>query len=471
MENRIVSCGKSPVFLVIIFFHFFLFSGVAWAENSTTGQQKDIYSPETVFENQRGVDHEALAVLSEYLTQAALKNPELEAAFHSWKAALEKVPQVKALPDPRFTFGYFIRSIETRTGPQRARLGIAQTFPWFGKLDLKGDVAMQEANAIKAQYDAIKLKIFNSVKNAFYEYAYLAKAVEISRENIELLRYLEGVVRARYSAGATPYSDVIKTQVELEKLEDRLNTLEDLRKPIMARLNAAMNMPVDSELPWPADVPVMLISLTDKELFEQLPENNPQVKRYEYLEAKAKAGTELARKEFFPDFTLGLETIATDPAQGPMMVEDSGEDPVIASVSINIPLWGSKRRAAVQEFEAERLSAVKGNEATRQSLLSDMQLALYKYRDAQRKIDLYHNTLIPKADQSLSVTLEAFQAGIRSSLDLIDAEKTLLEFELSYIRALADQAQRVAELEMLLGKEIPCKIHGLLMPKSGIKER
>jgi len=471
MENRIVSCGKSPVFLVLIFFQFFLFLGVAWAENSTTGQQKDIYSPETVFENQRGIDHEALTVLSEYLTQAALKNPELEAAFYRWKAALEKVPQVKALPDPRFTFGYFIRSIETRTGPQRARFGIAQTFPWFGKLDLKGDVAMQEANAIKAQYDAIKLKIFNMVKNAFYEYAYLAKAVEISRENIELLSYLESVVRARYSAGATPYSDVIKTQVRLGKLEDRLKTLEDLRKPIMARLNAAMNNPVDSELPWPADVPVMLISLTDKELFEQLPENNPQVKRYEYLEAKAKAGTELARKEFFPNFTLGLQTIATDPAEGPMMVEDSGEDPVIASVSINIPLWWNKRQAAVREAQAKRLSAVKGNEATRQRLLSDMQLALYKYRDAQRKIDLYHNTLIPKADQSLGVTLEAFQAGTRSSLDLIDAEKTLLEFELSYIRALADQAQKVAELEMLLGKEIPCKIHGSLMPKSSIKEQ
>ena len=301
--------------------------------------------------------------------------------------------------------------------------------------------------------------------------AYLAKAVEISRENIELLRYLENVIRTRYSAGATPYSDVIRTQVELGKLEDRLKTLEDFRKPIMARLNAAMNMPVDSELPWPADVPVMLVSLTDKELFEQLPENNPQVKKYEYLEAKAKAGTELAQKEFFPDFTFGLQTIATDPASGPMMIEDSGDDPVIASVSINIPLWGGKRRAAVREAEAKRLSAVKGNEAIRQALLSDMQLALYRYRDAQRKINLYQNTLIPKADQSLGVTLEAFQAGTRSSLDLIDAEKTLLEFQLSYIRALADQAQRVAELEMLLGKEIPCKIHGSLMPKSGIKER
>jgi cobalt-zinc-cadmium efflux system outer membrane protein len=144
---------------------------------------------------------------------------------------------------------------------------------------------------------------------------------------------------------------------------------------------------------------------------------------------------------------------------------DSGKDAVIASVTVNIPFWWEKRKAAVRESQAKLASTSKGAEALKRSLQSDMELALYKYRDAQRKIDLYQNTLIPKAEEALGVTLEAFQAGTRSSLDLIDAEKTLLEFELSFIRALADQAQRLAELEWLLGKEIPCQIHGVVMPR------
>jgi outer membrane protein TolC len=465
MANRVFSSLSYLGFLCFAFIVYFCFSGTAWAE-----QEKNLPSPEIPVRNQSAVEHEALTTLSEYLTQAALNNPELEAAFYRWKAALEKVPQVKALPDPRFTFGYFIQSIETRTGPQRARLGIAQPFPWFGKLNLKGDMAMQEANAARAQYDAIKLKIFYEVKAAYYEYAYLAKAVEITRENIELLSYLENVARARYSAAAIPYADVLRTQVELGKLEDRLRTLMDLRKPIMAKLIATMNMRVDTELPWPPDVPVMLISLNDEELFEELPEYNPQIKRYEYLEAREKAGIDLAQKEFLPDVTFGLETIVTDPALN-VMAPDTGEDPVIASVSINIPLWLGKRRAAVREATFKRLSAIRDKNGITQELLSDLQLALYKYRDGHRKIDLYQDTLIPKADQSLGVTLEAFQAGTRSSLDLIDAEKTLLEFELSYIRAVADQAQSFAKLEMLLGKEIPCKIHGSLIPKPPIGDR
>jgi outer membrane protein TolC len=398
-------------------------------------------------------------VLSQYLVQAAFNNPELEAAFQRWKAALEKIPQVKALPDPKFTFSYFVRSVETRTGPQRAGVGITQAFPWFGKLDLKGDMAVQEANAIKAEYESLKLKIFYQVKNAYYEYAYLGRAIAIAKENVDLLKYLEGVARTKYSAGKTSYPNLMKIQLELEKLKDWLETLYDLKRPLVARLLAAMNMPVASNLPWPHQaIPVMFTRLTNQELLEQLPEHNPRIKRYVYLEAREKAGIALAKKGFYPDVTFGVRTIITDPASN-RRVNDSGEDPLIAFFSFNLPIWWNKQQAAVREASARRLSAKNKNVFIKQTLLSDMQLVLYHYRDALRKIDLYKNSLIPKAQQALEVTLEAFRTGVSNSLDLIDAKKTLLEFELSYTRALADQAQRFAALEMLLGKEIPCRIH------------
>jgi len=410
--------------------------------------------------------HETLPVLSQYLVQAALNNPELEAAFQDWKAALERIPQVKAPPDPKFTFSYFVRSVETRTGPQRAGFEITQAFPWFGKLVLKGDMAVQDANAIKAEYEALKLKIFYQVKNAYYEYAYLGGAITIAKENVGLLKYIEGVARTKYSAGKTPYPDLMKIQVELEKLKDWFETLYDLKRPIVARLLTAINMPVTSNLPWPQTIPVMFTSMTNQELLEQLPEHSPRIKKYVYLEAREKAGIALARKGFYPDVTFGVQTIITDPASN-RRVNDRGEDPLIASFSFNLPIWWDKQQAAVREAAARRLSAKKKNVSIKQTLLSDMQLVLYSYRDALRKIDLYKNALIPKAQQALGVTLEAFRAGISNSLDLIDAKKTLLEFELSYTRALADQAQRFAELEMLLGKEINCKIHKLLKPKQG----
>lgn len=413
-----------------------------------------------------GLEQETLEMLSGYLHQAASQNPELESAFYRWKAALERIPQVKALPDPRFTFAYYIRNVETRVGPQQARLALFQTFPWFGVLGLKEDMAVQEANAGKAQYDALKFKIFYEVKEAFYEYAYLGQAIQVAEQDIQLLQYFEIVARARYASGAAPYADVLNTQVQLGRLEDRLRSLRDLRKPLAARLAAAVNAPPDTPFPWPPTIPVMLLSAGEEEIIRQIPEDNPQLKRYEHLEARERAAIELARKDFYPDITFGIEDIITGSSRVPN-VSDSGKDAIIASVTINIPLWWEKQKAAVREGRARLASVSKGAESLKRSILSSVELALYNYRDSQRRIDLYLNTLLPKAEESLEVTLQAYQAGVRTSLDLIDAEKTLLEFELAYIRALADQAQRFAELEMLLGKEIPCQIHGAVLPRHG----
>ena len=97
------------------------------------------------------------AGLPELLRYAALNNPGLASAFSRWKAAVERVPQVKALPDPRFTYRYFIEEVETRVGSQRQSFGIAQTFPWFGKLSLRGDAASEAAKAEYQRYEAVKL--------------------------------------------------------------------------------------------------------------------------------------------------------------------------------------------------------------------------------------------------------------------------------------------------------------------------
>ena len=159
--------------------------------------------------------------LSDYLAYAALNNPGLEAAFNRFKAALDRVPQVKSLPDPRFNYKYFIEEVETRVGPQRQSFGISQLFPWFGKLDLRGDVAGQAANAARQRYEAVKLKLFFEVKNAYYEYYYLAKSIAITRENVSLVKHLESVARSRYKASIGTHPDVIRAQVAVGKLEDR----------------------------------------------------------------------------------------------------------------------------------------------------------------------------------------------------------------------------------------------------------
>ena len=391
--------------------------------------------------------------LTDYLVYAALNNAGLEAAFNRWKAALERIGQVTALPDPRFEYRYFIEEVETRVGPQRQSFGISQIFPWFGKLELAGDVAAEAANAARQRYEAVKLKLFFEVKDAYYEYYYLAKSIAVTKENIALVKHLETVARSRYKAAAATHSDVIRAQVEIGKLEDRYRALLDFVRPVSARLNAALNRPVDSSVPWPKEIRIEQVQLADEQLLAELVAKNPELKALDFEITQSQHKIDLAEKDYYPDFTVGVSLIDTDnsPVGSP---RDNGKDPVIAMVSVNVPLWRDKYDARVQEARNRYFAATRQRTEKANSLSVRLKMALYRFRDAERKLDLYRNALLPKAAESVKVTESDFRAAKAGFADLIDAQRILLEFGLSYERAVADRAQGLAELEMLIGRAI-----------------
>ena len=175
-----------------------------------------------VIASQQPAETNDLQALSDHLRFASLNNAELKAKFEEWKAALEQVPQAKALDDPKFTYGYFIEEVETRVGPQRNKFGIMQVFPWFGEIEARSDVATAKAKAARQRYEANKLKLFWRIKDAFYEFTYLATAIDTAKENLELLRHFEEIARTKYRAATATHPDIIRAQVELAKLEDCL---------------------------------------------------------------------------------------------------------------------------------------------------------------------------------------------------------------------------------------------------------
>lgn len=393
--------------------------------------------------------------LSDYLAYAALNNAGLRVAFDRWRAALERVPQVRALPDPRFTYRYFIEEVETRVGAQRQGLGIAQMFPWFGKLELRGNAAAEAANAERQRFEAEKLKLFYAVKDAYYEYYYLWRAIRVVKDNIQLAKHMETVARTRYKVAAAGHPDVIRAQVELGKLDDRLRTLQDLGGPITARLNAALNRPAAAPIPWPAKMAEEKVSFTDQQLLNQMARSNPDLKALAHEIAQNKTRVELAKKDYLPDVTVGLDYIETTKSVGGRHPSDDGKDPMVAMVSVNLPIWWDKLAAGLREARRRHRRATHSKVEKLNSLSARLKLVLYRFRDAERKIDLYRDTLLPKARQSLKATETAFRAAKGSFFDLIDAERILLAFQLAHERALANHAQRLAELEMLVGKQIP----------------
>ncbi len=392
------------------------------------------------------------ADVADLLRYAALNNAGLRAAFEQWRAALEQVPQVTALPDPRFSYNYFIENVETRVGPQRHGVGLSQTLPWFGKLDNRGGVAMEAARAVKAHYDAQKLQLFYRVKRHWYEYYYVTRAINVVRENRDLVKYLEQVARTRFKVAAAGHPDVIRAQVELGKLDDRLRSVQDMRTPIAAQLNAALNRPGNAPLPEPREMENHTLGQDDEQLVATLHRQNPHLLALQHEMAQQRRAVALARREGYPDVTVGFDYIDVGSAVVPG-VSDSGQDAVALNLSMNLPIWREKYDAGVRQA-LHRFGAATQQRLERQNLLeAELRTALFHLRDAHRKIDLYRDTLLPKARQALKATEAAFRAGSATFSDIVDAQRVQLRFELDLVRARINRAQRVAEAQMLVGSE------------------
>lgn len=385
--------------------------------------------------------------LQDYLRYAALNNAGLKAAFEQWKAAVEQVPQARTLPDPRFNYGYFIEEVETRVGPQKQKFGIMQVFPWFGKIEARTDAAAASAKATRKRYEARRLKLFFEVKEAFYEYTYLARAIEIARENLELVKGFEEVVRIKYMATAATHPDFIRAQVELAKIEDVLKNLEDLREPIVARLNAVLNRRSFEMLPWPRKEKFVPVQIQRGKLIELLREMNPELAALDFELEAAKSKVELAKKKFYPDVGVGVDSIQTD----------GGDDAVILMFSLNLPIWRDSYKAAHRQAKANVRKTAQQKRQSENTLIARAARVLYDFEDSNRKIKLYGDILVPKAEELLGASEMAYTGGTIDFLSLVDAQRTLLEYQLRYERAVTDNQQKLANLEMLAGAELPVR--------------
>jgi cobalt-zinc-cadmium efflux system outer membrane protein len=392
-----------------------------------------------------------------YISYALRNNPGVEAAFQNYVAALERIPQVTALPDPRLSYRYYIQEVETRVGPQEHAIGLSQTLPWFGKLALQGEIASSKAEAVRERFEAKKDTLVAEVIDAYLEYYHLGRAIAVVQGNRDLVQHLERVARTRYGAGAANHPDVIRAQVELGVLENQLASLKDRAGPFVARLNASLNRRQTIAIPFPTSAKVVPLGASDADVLSWIASSNPDLRALRHEMASARAAGDRAEKDFYPDLTLGVDYIATGDARMGG-VSGSGDDAVIAGISLNIPFARGKYRAAVREAKARGRSAALQRSDLMNRFQAEAATALFRLRDAERQIDLYQDTLLPKARESLNTTQSAYSSGNATFTDLVDAQRVLLSFELSYERSLTDHGQWRAALERLVGRNLPAKM-------------
>jgi outer membrane protein, heavy metal efflux system len=388
--------------------------------------------------------------LEDYLRFAALNNPGLEARFQEWRVAVEQVPQSGSLPDPRFTYGHYFGEVETRVGPMQHQFSLSQSLPWPGKLRDREDAAAHRANAAYARFEAARLGLFYQVEAAHNRLYYLKRNIDITTDMIELLKQFERVAQTRYQVGRTGHPDLLKIQVELGLAEDRLRELVSRRAPYAAELNASLNRDASSDIAWPTAVSARVIAVSEVTIRAAMRERNPELQALDQELESKRIGVQIAREESLPDLIVGLAyTVIGE--RGGLDLDKNGDDAILATFSLNLPLWRENYNAVERGAMAERLAAASRKADSLNTLTAQLQQSLFDHQDADRRATLYRDTLVPKAEESLEAALSSYTQDQADFLDLIEAQRTLLEFKLTLERTLVERATSYAHVEQLVG--------------------
>lgn len=385
-----------------------------------------------------------------FVRLALYRSPELESAYQQWVAMSERVTQVGALPDPRLSVGFFANEVETRVGAQQARIGISQQFPWAGKRRAAEDAASAEARSAWVRYTAIERSITRRVVSTLYSLHELDETIEISRGSLNLLRSFEDSIRTRYRVGAGSHPDMVRVQVELGMLDDRIVSLEISRVVLTAQLNALLDRPHDTPVPPISKLPIPTLDATLETLIAHANRSNPSLIALSERISAQQSRTQIARYATKPELGIGVETIITNDAINPSTPE-SGDDPLILSFNLNLPIWRDKYEAQVRESIAARLALAYEQDAVRNDLSTHIARAHFEYTDSLRRVGLYEQTLIPKATESIQAILGSFRTGSGDLTSLLDAQRTLLEFELNALHARTAQGISLAQIYELIG--------------------
>lgn len=397
--------------------------------------------------------------LAALIGEALQRNPGIREAVLSSAAARYRVPQATALPDPTVSLTVHGQPPETRVGPQRGGIAVQQALPWFGKRADRGAVARTRADARDALVEAQRAVVVRDVKVAYYELAYLDRAIAVADQEADLLRLYETLAEARYSQGTGLQQSVVKLQAEVTRILSRRDALRQERVSAEAELNALRDRPAHDPLPRVRVLTRPETDIDDERLRELGRAHHPDVRVARLHMETERGNVRLARREPWPDIVLGAAWSPVgdrrDRAGRLTPPGDNGEDQFSFSVGVRIPLQRGRYTAGVKEAAARFDAARAAFRSTVNDVDVSVRAAGARLTTIAERIRQHERALVPQAEQALRSAEAAYSAGTVDVLDLLDSEEMLLDARLELARLESDYMQALADMERAIGTAFP----------------
>ncbi len=374
------------------------------------------------------------------------KNPSIEVAYNTIDIAHLSEKITGSLPSPLVNFSYFGESVETRVGAQRWTLGVQQRIPWPHSMTLEREITEHQSEIVQYRSEIVQKNALLSLRNLWGDLYLLGEKKRITTEIRDLTEQWLEQNRISYETGTVMFSSFIGAETKLITLEDDIRSLQSDRTILESRFTELFG--AEQELSFPNSLDSLKYDTSITAL-----ENHPLLLEITQKQVIQESDQDLQRSQFAPDFGVGFNYINID--DRPQAGSESGKDAWLISISMSLPLWFNSKVASVNRSELQQVKLISEETVIRQLLQRQRKESIIRKNDADQRIDLYQNSLIPQLEQLIAVQEKEYETGTTLFSELFSSYENLLRLKL-----------RIAEAE-----KIVFQAEATLVWLAGIKER
>lgn len=402
-------------------------------------------------------ENQETLTLQQIVDTAVKNNPQLLESQKRWEQKTGGIPVASAWSNP--TIGIMKDDIPTGTlnpfNGMMTEYSLTQEIMNPSKLKLMGKMAESDALMAKADYQDKQVEIYTNAKQAYLDLLFSSKALEIGKENQQLMGQLVQITQVNYSTGMVSLQDALRAQTEFSKMTTDLLSMSSMEAVAKAKLNTTMgrsaNLPLSVKEEFTAPPPNFDLGALQKAAAE----NKPAVQGMQRQVDMGISGVKLAQKQKLPDYELQLG-YKTYKAEEAGMDEVAVKKPSTWKVGVMamIPIWQGKNQGQIKSATAN-LDAAKASLTNMQNMTSlDIQMALVESQSAWRQIDLYKNTIIPQAEQTYQAGVVGYTNGKVDFMAVLDSLNALRNVKLDYYKAKINYEKAATNLEKAVGKPL-----------------
>ena len=405
-------------------------------------------------------------ILNELITEAINVSPKIKMLKAKLGAASSRIEQGTNLPDPMLTFGLMnmpTNSFSFTQEPMTGKLiGLSQAIPYPGGLSAAADVKSVDTLIVREEIQNVKNEIKKDISNLYYDLQFVREEQKLNNERIQLLHQILEVVKIKYEIGTASMQNIIKVEVELTRVTDKIEVLNGKENSLLAEINSILlrkeNQSVDSKNSSNYE----LNPIDFEPLLNSAMNNQPNLNAIKFSEQKANLMEEQAEYEFYPNFNLGVQYSQRDNNK---LTGMDYKDFLSVVAGISLPInYGGKKTAKVNEAKYLQSLYQQAYQSSIQELSGSISVIQTKISELLARNKLNSNRLLPLAEQSLNVSLADFQVGKIDFVNVLNAEKEILNVKTDLIKIETDYKKNIVMLEYLVGSDLPLnmKVNGEL---------